>query len=108
MVVAEAPTNPPSALSIPGALPVLPAATRQELLELDPLEAKVLPVGGIKEKVLAAHRSGIRTVILPRENERDLEDIPNHVREEMTFHFAVHCDEVLELALLDPVEAVAA
>src|SRR5438270_4295994 len=48
-----------------------------------PLEAKVLPVGGIKEKVLAAHRSGIRTVILPRENERDLEDVPAELRREI-------------------------
>src|SRR5262249_5138613 len=50
------------------------------------LRGKVLPVGGVKEKALAAHRAGIRTVILPAENERDLEEIPNHVREEMTFH----------------------
>jgi ATP-dependent Lon protease len=66
------------------------------------LRGKVLQVGGVKEKVLAAHRSGIRTVILPQENERDLEEIPNHVREEMTFHFVSHCDEVLKLALLEP------
>jgi ATP-dependent Lon protease len=49
----------------------------------------------------AAHRAGIRTVILPQENERDLEEIPGHVREEMTFHFVAHCDEVLKLALLE-------
>src|SRR5438270_3817866 len=99
MVVAEAPTNPPSALSIPGALPVLPAATRQELLELDPLEAKVLPVGGIKEKVLAAHRSGIRTVILPRENERDLEDVPAELRREIEIIPVESAEEVLSYAL---------
>ncbi len=58
--------------------------------------------GSVKEKVLAAHRAGIRTVILPQENERDLEEIPGHVREEMTFHFVTHCDEVLKLALLEP------
>ena len=69
------------------------------------LRGKVLPVGGVKEKVLAAHRAGLRTVILPAENERDLEEIPNHVREEMTFHFVTHCDEVLHLALLARVEA---
>ena len=57
----------------------------------------------MKEKILAAHRAGIRTVILPSENERDLEEIPNHVREEMTFHFVGHCDEVLKLGLLEPV-----
>jgi ATP-dependent Lon protease len=65
------------------------------------LRGKVLQVGGVKEKVLAAHRAGIRTVILPQENERDLEEIPGHVREEMTFHFVSHCDEVLKLALLE-------
>jgi ATP-dependent Lon protease len=72
------------------------------------LRGKVLPVGGVKEKVLAAHRAGIRTVILPQENERDLEEIPNHVREEMTFHFVTHCDEVLKLALLEAVAVPAA
>ena len=50
----------------------------------------------------ATRRAGIRTVILPQENERDLEEIPGHVREEMTFHFVAHCDEVLKLALLEP------
>jgi ATP-dependent Lon protease len=63
------------------------------------LRGKVLPVGGIKEKVLAAHRAGIRQVILPRHNERDLEDIPPELRREMTFHFVDTADEVLELAL---------
>jgi ATP-dependent Lon protease len=66
------------------------------------LRGKVLQVGGVKEKVLAAHRAGIRTVILPTENERDLEEIPGHVREEMTFHFVAHCDDVLNRALLEP------
>ena len=49
------------------------------------LRGRVLPIGGLKEKVLAAHRAGIRTVILPQENEKDLEDIPDNVRTEMTF-----------------------
>jgi ATP-dependent Lon protease len=66
------------------------------------LRGKVLQVGGVKEKVLAAHRAGIRTVILPRENERDLEEIPQNVREELSFQFVSHMDEVLELALLPP------
>ncbi|MCE5198953.1 MAG: endopeptidase La [Armatimonadota bacterium] len=64
------------------------------------LRGRVLPIGGVKEKVLAAHRAGIRTVILPKENESDLEDIPSDVRESMTFHFATHADEVLGIALL--------
>ena len=64
------------------------------------LRGRVLPVGGIKEKVLAAHRAGIRIVILPKENERDLDDIPENVRKEMTFNLVEHADEVLEIALL--------
>jgi ATP-dependent Lon protease len=64
------------------------------------LRGRVLPVGGIKEKILAAHRAGIRTVILPKENESDLEDIPEDVRREITLHLVTHADEVLEKALV--------
>jgi ATP-dependent Lon protease len=63
------------------------------------LRGRVLPVGGIKEKVIAAHRAGIYEVILPAENEPDLDDIPEHVREQMTFHRVRHMDEVLPIAL---------
>src|SRR5713101_2878389 len=59
------------------------------------LRGKVLPVGGIKEKVLAARRAGIKTIILPRRNERDLEDIPEELRKEMTMLFVDTVDEVL-------------
>jgi ATP-dependent Lon protease len=65
------------------------------------LRGKVLPVGGIKEKVLAARRAGIKTIILPRRNERDLEDIPPEVRKELEMHFVDTVDEVLKFALLD-------
>jgi ATP-dependent Lon protease len=65
------------------------------------LRGKVLPVGGVKEKVLAAHRAGMKTVILPAENEKDLEEIPPYVKREMTFHFVEHIDDVLKWALLD-------
>ena len=64
------------------------------------LRGKVLPVGGIKEKVLAARRAGIRTVILPRRNEKDLADLPESVRNEMTFHLVDRVDDVLDQALL--------
>ncbi len=60
------------------------------------LRGKVMPVGGIKEKVLAAHRAGIRTVILPRWNEKDLRDIPAHVRQSLRFVFVDHVDQVLQ------------
>jgi ATP-dependent Lon protease len=65
------------------------------------LRGRVLPIGGVKEKVLAAHRAGLRIVILPKENENDLEDIPPNVRSEMTFHMVGHADEVIEIALLE-------
>ncbi|MBI4518865.1 MAG: endopeptidase La [Deltaproteobacteria bacterium] len=63
------------------------------------LRGKVLPVGGVKEKVLGARRAGITTVILPKRNETDLEDVPESARKEMTFHFVDTLDEVLALAL---------
>lgn len=65
------------------------------------LTGLVLPVGGIKEKVLAARRAGIRTVLLPKENEKDLRELPDNVREEMEFHPVAHLDEVFALALPD-------
>ncbi|MBC7186713.1 MAG: endopeptidase La [Calditrichaeota bacterium] len=63
------------------------------------LRGKVLPVGGIKEKVLAARRAGIRHIILPRKNEKDLAEIPEELRKEITFYFVDNMDQVLELAL---------
>lgn len=67
------------------------------------LRGKVLPVGGIKEKVLAAHRAGLHTVVLPRRNERDLEDLPEALKSDMTFVFAENVDEALETTLSEPV-----
>jgi len=63
------------------------------------LRGKVLPVGGIKEKILAAHRAGIRSVILPRRNEGDLEDVPEEIRRDVRFTPVDEADEVLRLAL---------
>ena len=63
------------------------------------LQGRVLPIGGLKQKVLAAHAAGLTDVILPERNRQDLEDVPAHVREEMTFHPVMSLDEVLELAL---------
>ncbi len=65
------------------------------------LRGRVLPIGGLKEKVLAAHRAGIQTIILPRDNEKDLEDIPSNVRRKMEFVLAEHMDQVLQHALVD-------
>jgi ATP-dependent Lon protease len=63
------------------------------------LSGRVLPIGGVKQKVLAAHRAGLKHVILPARNEADLDDVPDKVREDMTFHLVDQVDKVLELAL---------
>ncbi|ANU23619.1 endopeptidase La [Planococcus donghaensis] len=63
------------------------------------LRGRVLPIGGIKEKTLSAHRAGLKTIILPIDNERDLEDIPETIRNEMTFKLVSQADEALEIAL---------
>jgi ATP-dependent Lon protease len=70
------------------------------------LRGKVLPVGGIKDKVLAAYRAGITEVILPKENEKDLEEIPAEVREVLNVHLIDSMDEVLRLALDGEVTAL--
>ncbi|MCX8117259.1 MAG: endopeptidase La [Desulfobacterota bacterium] len=66
------------------------------------LRGLVLPVGGIKEKVLAGMRAGIKTIILPKKNEKDLEEIPEHIRNQMNFKFIQKMDEAIELALKQP------
>ena len=69
------------------------------------LQGLVLPIGGVKQKVLAAHRMGLTEVILPRRNEKDIDDVPQSVREKMTFHFASRVGEVLEFALEPSINA---
>mgnify|MGYP000846266123 CR=1 FL=1 len=64
------------------------------------LRGRVLPVGGIKEKVLAAHRAGVKTVILPKENRRDMDEIPVNVKRSLEFVFVEHMDDVLNTALV--------
>jgi ATP-dependent Lon protease len=68
------------------------------------LQGRVLPVGGIKQKVLAAHRRGLKTVILPKANEADLDDVPEEIREELGFELVEHVDEVLQLAFVSELE----
>jgi ATP-dependent Lon protease len=67
------------------------------------LRGKVLPIGGVKEKLLAAHRMGLRTVILPKDNEKDLADIPQEILSSLTVHFVETMDEVLQIALERPI-----
>ena len=68
------------------------------------LQGLVMPVGGIKEKVMAAHRNGLRNVILPKKNEQDLEDVPEDLRNDMTVHFVTKIEEALRLALEDDID----
>jgi ATP-dependent Lon protease len=70
------------------------------------LRGKVLPIGGVKEKMLAAHRAGIKTVILPKDNEKDLSEIPGNIQSELTIHFVEMMDEVLKLALEGPLPII--
>ena len=63
------------------------------------LRGKVLPIGGLKEKLMAAHRHGILEAIMPRENEKDLPDIPDAIKKTMKLHFVDSMDEVLKIAL---------
>ncbi len=63
------------------------------------LQGRVLPIGGLKQKVLAAHAAGLTDVVIPERNRADLDDVPEHVREEMTFHPVMSLDEVLSIAL---------
>lgn len=65
------------------------------------MRGEVLPIGGLKEKLLAAHRGGIKRVLIPKENERDLEEIPANVKQDLEIYPVRWIDEVLELALQD-------
>lgn len=68
------------------------------------LRGKALEIGGVKEKIIAAHRAGLKTIIMPKDNEKDLEDVPKEVTKDLTFKFVSHMDEVLELALTKPIK----
>jgi ATP-dependent Lon protease len=72
------------------------------------LQGRVLPIGGLKQKVLAAHAAGLTEVIVPERNAADLDDVPGEVRESMTFHIVGTVEEVLERALEPTALAIAA
>jgi ATP-dependent Lon protease len=87
------------ATSLISALTEIPVRSDVAMTGEITLRGKVLPIGGVKEKMLAAHRAGIRTLILPRDNQKDLADIPAGIREEFTVHLVESMDEVLKIAL---------
>jgi ATP-dependent Lon protease len=70
------------------------------------LRGKVLPIGGVKEKLLAAHRAGVKNIVLPKDNEKDLSDIPKNVLDALNIHMVESMDEVLKVALLSPLPAI--
>jgi ATP-dependent Lon protease len=70
------------------------------------LRGKVLPIGGVKEKLLAAHRAGVHNIILPRDNEKDLADIPQNVLDQMNVNLVDTMDQVLKTALAEPLPTV--
>jgi ATP-dependent Lon protease len=72
------------------------------------LQGRVLPIGGLKQKVLAAHAAGLTDVILPERNRGDLDEVPEEVRDAMKFHVAMTIDEVLSVALEPAIVASAA
>jgi ATP-dependent Lon protease len=98
------------ATSIVSALTQIPVNSNIAMTGEMTLRGKVLPIGGLKEKLLAAHRVGIRTIILPVDNQKDLADIPTNILEEFTIHLVKELDEVLKVALTEdptPLEGVA-
>jgi len=70
------------------------------------LRGRVLEIGGVKEKVIAAHRTGLKTIILPKDNKKDLEDVPKEVLRDLRFIFVSHMDEVLNVALVKPIPKI--
>jgi ATP-dependent Lon protease len=69
------------------------------------LRGKVLPIGGVKEKLLAAHRAGVKNIVLPKDNEKDLADIPKNVLDTLNVYMVQTMDEVLKIALAEPLAA---
>jgi ATP-dependent Lon protease len=88
--------------SIVSALTLIPVRCDIAMTGEITLRGKVLPIGGVKEKLLAAHRLGLRSIILPKDNEKDLADIPPEIKAQMTIHFVESMDEVLQIALERP------
>ncbi len=89
-------------LAIISALTKIPVQRKVGMTGEITLRGRVLEIGGIKEKVIAAHRAGLKTIILPKDNKKDLEDVPKEVIKDLKFVFVSHMDEVLNVALARP------
>jgi len=87
------------ATSLVSALTGIPVRSDVAMTGEITLRGKVLPIGGVKEKLLAAHRAGIRTIILPKDNQKDLTDVPANIQDDFTVHLVENVDEVLKVAL---------
>ena len=94
------------ATSIISLLTEIPVSKKVAMSGEITLKGKVLPVGGIKEKLLAAHREGIKEVILPFDNKADLKDLPKNIKDDMNIHFVEHMDDVLKIALTKEISEV--
>jgi ATP-dependent Lon protease len=92
------------ATSIASALTSIPVRGNIAMTGEITVRGRVLPIGGLKEKLLAAHRQGIFEVVIPAENEKDLPDIPENIRKDMKLHFVTSMDEVLKIALEREIE----
>ena len=93
------------ATALVSALTRVPTRTDVAMTGEITLRGKVLPIGGVKEKVLAAHRAGIKTIIMPKDNEKDLADIPKPVLDSLNMYLVGHMDEVLKIAMAGPMPA---
>ena len=93
------------ATALVSALTRVPTRTDVAMTGEITLRGKVLPIGGVKEKVLAAHRAGIKTIIMPKDNEKDLADIPKAVLDTLNMYLVGHMDEVLKIAMAGPMPA---
>ena len=91
------------ATALISALTEIPASRTVAMTGEITLRGRVLPIGGLKEKALAAHRAGIKTILIPKDNDKDLEDIPESVRADLTFVRVSHMDQVLVETLVRPV-----
>jgi ATP-dependent Lon protease len=86
-------------MALVSALTKIPAKRTVAMTGEITLRGRVLEIGGVKEKIIAAHRAGIKTVIMPKDNKKDLEDIPDYILKKLSLHFVEHADEVLKIAL---------